>query len=128
MAEHLESKAPDRPAEPPSVRRQWYRDPLLILTIPAVLALDQLTKLAILSSLRLGESWPSEGFVRFTHAQNTGSAFGLFPNQTVALIVASVIAIGFLFYFYRAHALPSPWLRLAIGMQLGGAMGNLLDR
>ena len=126
MAEHLESKAPEKPDQPR--RLQWYRDPILIMAIPAVLILDQFTKLVVTSSLRLGESWPAGGFVRLTYAQNTGSAFGLFPNQTFALIVASLLAIGFLFYFYRTQALPSPILRLAIGMQLGGAVGNLLDR
>ena len=40
----------------------------------------------------------------------------------------SLVAIGFLFYFYRAHAMPSLVLRFAIGLQLGGAFGNLIDR
>ena len=52
----------------------------------------------------------------------------MLPNQTLFLIVASIIAIGFLVYFYRAYALPRPILRLAIGLQLGGAFGNLFDR
>ena len=51
-----------------------------------------------------------------------------FPNQTTLLIVVSLVAIGFLFYFYRAHAMPSLVLRFAIGLQLGGAFGNLIDR
>lgn len=106
----------------------WYKDPVLLLTIPVVLTLDQLTKYVVSNNLRLGESWPREGFVRITHGLNTGTAFGLLPNQTVLLIVASFIAIGFLVYFYRSHALPSPLLRLAIGLQLGGAFGNLIDR
>ena len=38
------------------------------------------------------------------------------------------LAIGFLYYFYRTQALPSRLLRLAIGLQLGGAFGNLVDR
>ena len=39
-----------------------------------------------------------------------------------------MFAIGFLFYFYRTRALSYPMLRLAIGLQLGGAVGNLIDR
>ncbi len=106
----------------------WYRDRVLLLTVPAVLAIDQLTKYLVRTNLRVGESWPGEGIFRITHGLNTGTAFGLFPNQTLLLIIASFIAIGFLFYFYRTHALPSRLLRLAIGLQLGGAFGNLLDR
>ena len=106
----------------------WRRDWILLLTIVAVFAADQATKFAVKGTMRLGESWPAEGFVRLTHGSNTGTAFGLLQNQTIFLIFASFIAIGFLLYFYRAYALPSPILRLAIGLQLGGAFGNLFDR
>lgn len=106
----------------------WQRDWILLLTIVAVFAADQLTKFVIKGTLRLGESWPAEGLIRITHGANTGTAFGLLPNQTLFLIFASIIAIGFLAYFYRAYALPRPILRLAIGLQLGGAFGNLFDR
>ncbi len=106
----------------------WYRDWLLFGTIVAVLAADRLTKDLIKANFYIGESWPAEGFARITHGTNTGTAFGLLPNQTMFLIVASIIAIGFLVYFYRAYALPKPILRFAIGLQLGGAFGNLYDR
>lgn len=106
----------------------WQRDWILVATIAAVFATDQLTKFIIKGTLRLGESWPAEGLIRLTHGTNTGTAFGLLPNQTLFLIFASIIAIGFLVYFYRAYALPRPILRLAIGLQLGGAFGNLFDR
>ena len=106
----------------------WQRDWILVVTIVAVFVADQLTKFAIKGTMRLGESWPAEGLIRITHGSNTGTAFGLLPNQTLFLIFASIIAIGFLVYFYRAYALPRPILRLAIGLQLGGAFGNLFDR
>ena len=109
-------------------RKSWYRDPLLMPTILGVLLADQLSKYFIKTNLRLYESWPEEGLFRFTHGSNTGTAFGLFPNQTLILILASLIAMGFLYYFYRTQAPPSRLLRLAIGLQLGGAVGNLLDR
>lgn len=108
--------------------RSLSADRLLLLTIAAVFAADQITKFIIKSNMRIGESWPAEGLVRITHGTNTGTAFGLLPNQTLFLIFASLIAIGFLVYFYRAYALPKPILRFAIGLQLGGAFGNLFDR
>ena len=121
MAENTAPRAPE-------MSRSWYKDWLLLSTVPTVLFLDQISKLIIKSTLFLGESWPAQGLVRITYGTNTGTAFGLFPNQTVFLIVASFIAIGFLVYFYRTHALPRPMLRFAIGLQLGGALGNLVDR
>ena len=85
-------------------------------------------KLFVKSNFYLGQSWPQEGFLRLTYATNSGTAFGLLRNQTLFLIVASIIAVGFLVYFYRTHAIVRPTLRLSIGLQLGGAFGNLIDR
>ena len=122
------TQAPERIAAEPPTRHPWYRDRLLPLTIATVLIIDQVSKYLVRANLALYESWPRDGFFRFTYGTNTGTAFGLFPNQTVVLIVASFLAIGFLFYFYRSQALSSRVLRLAIGLQLGGAFGNLVDR
>ena len=105
-----------------------FRDKVLLGTVIGAFVLDQVSKRAITSLMSLGESWPAEGFLRITYGTNSGTAFGLFPNQTTLLIVVSLVAIGFLFYFYRTHAMPSLVLRFAIGLQLGGAFGNLIDR
>ena len=121
MAENIAPRVPE-------VSRSWYKDWLLLSTVPTVLFLDQISKLIIKKTLVLGESWPAEGLLRITYGTNTGTAFGLFRDQTIFLIIASFIAIGFLVYFYRTHAQPRPLLRFAIGLQLGGALGNLLDR
>ena len=109
-------------------RAVWYRDPVLILAITLVFSLDQVTKALVRSSLLLGESVPRDGLIRITHTFNTGSAFGLFPNQTMFLILASLVGISILVMVYRHHPFPGFPLRLALGMQLGGAIGNLADR
>ena len=106
----------------------WCKDPVLILAITLVFSLDQITKAVIRDNLLLGESFPRDGVVRITHTFNTGSAFGLFPDQTLFLILASFVGIGILLLVYRHHPFPSFPLRLGLGMQLGGAIGNLLDR
>ena len=106
------------------ITREW----IVVVTALIAFAADQLTKYLIRSSLLIGESWPSEGFFRLTHGTNTGTAFGLFPQQTLILTIASVVAIGFIIYFHRAHG-GQTWLsRLTIGLLLGGAFGNLFDR
>ena len=106
----------------------WLRDRLFLLTVAAVLLVDQLSKLLVRANLRLHESWPEEGIFRLTYGTNTGTAFGLFPDQSILLIVTSVLAIGFIVFFYRSHAMPSRLLKASIGLLLGGAMGNLIDR
>ncbi len=118
--------SPDAAA--PSRPTPLYRDAVLLSAVVVVFAVDQLTKYVVKTNLDLYESWPREGLARITYGTNSGTAFGLFPNQTAALIVTSLLAIGFIYYFYRSHALPSRLLRLAIGLQLGGAFGNLVDR
>jgi signal peptidase II len=79
-----------------------------------------------------GESWNPwpwlAPYARFLHIQNTGAAFGMFKDAglfftVVAFIVSGVIIV----YAYRLP--PGHWLmRVALGMQLGGAVGNLIDR
>lgn len=119
-----QAEADIRSGEPPSL----LRDKILLGTMIGAFVLDQVTKRAIVSFMSLGESWPREGFLRITYGTNSGTAFGLFPNHTTPLIIVSLVAIGFLVYLYRTHALPSMVLRTAIGLQLGGAFGNLVDR
>jgi signal peptidase II len=99
-----------------------------LLTVFAVLLVDQLSKLLVRANLGMGESWPDEGILRITYGTNSGTAFGLFPDQSILLIVTSVLAIGFILFFYRSHEMPSRLLRTSIGLLLGGAMGNLIDR
>ena len=105
-----------------------FRDWVLALIVSLVVLLDQFTKYLVRVNLDLGESWPTQGLLRLTHGTNSGSAFGLFPDQTAILTVASIVAIGFLFYIYKTYALTSLLLRFAVGLQLGGAFGNLIDR
>jgi signal peptidase II len=109
-------------------KQSLLRDRVLLGAVVGAFVLDQVSKRIVTSTLSLHESWPSSGFFRITHGTNSGTAFGLLPNQTTLLIVASLVAIGFLVYFYRTHAMPSMILRFAIGLQLGGAFGNLIDR
>jgi len=63
-----------------------------------------------------------------SHVQNTGSAFGLFPSQTILLSVVSVVAIVGLVLALRYQPLRNGWTSLALGLLLGGSTGNLVDR
>ena len=92
------------------------------------LILDQLTKWQVIENLSVGESWPTTGFLRFTHAWNTGTAFSLFQGQGDILTWVSLVAVVVLTWIYRSIDDP-PWvLRIAFGLQFGGAIGNIVDR
>ncbi len=105
-----------------------WRDWIVTATAVVALVADQVTKYLVRENMAIGESWPSEGFFRLTHGTNTGSAFGLFQDYTVILTIASVFAIGFIIYFYRSHS-DRTWItKFTVGLLLGGAVGNLIDR
>src|SRR5436189_5947994 len=94
-----------------------------------VFALDRVTKAWVTENIPLGTARPVVGDDgRIVHAQNTGAAFGLLPERTTLLSVLSVVAVLAIVYYYRQIASNSSLVSATLGMQLGGAFGNLLDR
>lgn len=65
---------------------------------------------------------------KFTFITNTGAAFGMFPQLGSAFMLIAVLVIFGIVLFYRHLPTQDIWVRLSLGLQLGGAMGNLLDR
>jgi len=116
-----------RPPRPPQAK-PWYKDWLLVPFVAGVLGVDQLTKAIVRANLDLYERFPSGGNFHFTHIMNTGASFGLFPDQTFLLIIASLIGIVVLLALYHNHPFPGLLLRVSLGLQLGGALGNFVDR
>lgn len=108
--------------------KSWLLDIYMVGVMIFVLAVDQFTKWIVKENLFIGQSFPEEGFFRFTHTLNTGSAFGLFRGQTTFLLIASVAAIIILLLYFKNSDLPPLILRTCLGMQIGGALGNLLER
>ena len=98
--------------------------PILLIT----LSIDQLTKYLVTQNLAIYQSWPTDGIFRITYVTNTGTAFGLLQNQATFLTIGSFIAIFFLYYLYKNFIFENKLLNVAVGLQLGGAIGNLIDR
>ena len=94
-----------------------------------VFLVDRVTKAWVTENIPVGTGRPVVGdYVRIVHAQNTGAAFGLLPERTTLLSVLSVLAVFAIVYYYRQIASGSWLVSATLGMQLGGAFGNLLDR
>jgi signal peptidase II len=94
-----------------------------------VTALDQATKTMVRTWLERGESWPSADWpVRIKHVTNSGAAFGILQDQTVFLVVMAFIGLGAIYVYYRNPPFNHWSATLGIGMMLGGAAGNLIDR
>ena len=117
------------PPEPTLSRpRPIYKDYNVLQLALVVFLLDQLTKYLTIQLLAPGHSFPLRGFFRFTHVHNSGSAFGILQGLNTPLIFVSFIGITILVLIYRSQPQPNNWLRLSLGLQLGGAFGNLADR
>ena len=105
---------------------------LLIVIATAVIAIDQISKWMVEQNLPLYHVWAPvpelENFFRVFHVSNTGAAFGLFPAGSGLFTIAAVlVSIGILYYNFTLDE-KQLWLRVALGLQLGGALGNLIDR
>lgn len=105
---------------------------VLPLTATLVLMADQASKYIIVNSLERYQEWapiPSlQWFFAITHTTNTGAAFGLFPNSGALFVVIAVVVVVAIFIYHRQLTTHQWLLRFSLGLQLGGAGGNLLDR
>jgi signal peptidase II len=93
-----------------------------------VVVLDQLTKAWLVSQLSPGGSMKVIGdLVRLIYSQNSGALFGLFRDNAVLFGIVSLAVIG-LIVAYHARSGRSLYLSIALGLLLGGALGNMTDR
>jgi signal peptidase II len=113
--------------------KKYFWDYVTLIGIAAIIVgLDQWTKYLVRTQIPFGKSWSPwpwlESYVRLVHWQNTGVAFGMFQGFGLVFTVLSfVVVIAILYYFPRVSR--SEWaLRVAMVMQMGGAVGNLIDR
>ena len=105
---------------------------LMVILVTLIIALDQFTKTLVRSNLEFGQIWmPWEWllpYARVIHIFNTGAAFGLFKGaNTVFMILAVIVSCAIIYYFPSVSR--KDWvIRVALSMQLAGALGNLIDR
>jgi signal peptidase II len=106
---------------------------VLVSVVALVIIVDQVTKWWIRTGLDIGEVLTDAGFFRIIRIQNTGAAFGIFQGHSQILIIVvfvGIVALLVLTYFlHRRWAfLDSMLLRVAMGLVLGGTIGNQIDR
>ena len=106
----------------------WYRDWIFYVLTIVVIICDQITKYVVRETIPLYETFIEVGIFSIVHGQNTGSAFGLFAGFTNYLIIASLIGLALILYFFVKQASANLFVRIAVGLIVGGAVGNLIDR
>lgn len=112
---------------------QWFRAAWIVLAVAGiVILLDQWTKQLVRDRIpeytfiipfeSLGE------YFVFEHVRNYGAAFGILQNQqTLFTVIAVVVCVAILVYV-RYIPLDNILVRILLGLQMGGAIGNLIDR
>jgi signal peptidase II len=115
------------------ILKKWVRDYLsLFIPVVLIIALDQATKLLVQSKLAYGDIWAPWNwmipYARIIHWTNTGVAFGLFQGMGwIFSIFAIAISAAILYYFPRVER--QDWaVRVALILEMAGAIGNLIDR
>lgn len=106
-------------------RARW---PIFIGIAVTVVILDQLAKAWLVSTLSPGERLQVVGdLLRLTHSQNTGALFGLFRDQALFFAIVSVGVVAAIVWFHHSSG-RNTLLSVALGLLLGGALGNMTDR
>ncbi|WP_071459377.1 signal peptidase II [Bacillus massilinigeriensis] len=94
-----------------------------------VIALDQLTKLLIVKNMEQGDSIKLiDNFLYITSHSNRGAAWGILQNQMIFFYIITIIVVIGLVYYIQKAAKGKPLLGISLGLMLGGAVGNFIDR
>jgi signal peptidase II len=117
-------------------RNQWSmkkssvltRELVFIVIASLTIALDQVSKFLVRDNMSLGESIPEEGFFRITYLTNAGGVWGIFNNTAFLTVATTVVVIATIVLYLRYPRVKTMTVRVALGLLLGGAIGNLADR
>jgi signal peptidase II len=93
----------------------------------AVIVIDRLTKHAVVTGIPVGAVQKFLPGVQLVHVRNSGVAFGFFAGGGVLVLVLTLAALSALLMYFVLRP-RRPWLWLPVGLLVGGALGNLIDR
>ncbi|MBK8782157.1 MAG: signal peptidase II [Anaerolineales bacterium] len=99
-----------------------------------VVALDQWTKWLVRENIEFSGMWLPDTlawlspYARIVHWHNSGAAFGMFQNGNLVFTILAFIVIGAIIYYFPQVENDDWALKVAMGLQLAGASGNLIDR
>ncbi len=105
--------------------RKW------LLLAAVIVVIDQITKYFIVQKFTLHETLQITSFFNLVYVRNAGAAFSMLADaggwQRVFFVVVAVVASAWIVWLLRRHP-EQKLFCLALGMILGGAIGNLIDR
>lgn len=116
------------------MKRFFSRNVSLYFIASIVIATDQLTKWLVRENIHFAEQWLPDWlewlmpYARIVHWYNRGAAFGMFQGGSLIFTLLAFIVIALIIYYFSQIDSEDWIFRLALGLQLGGATGNLIDR
>jgi signal peptidase II len=121
--------APSVPGHTERWTQPQVRYGYLLLVAAVTFIADVTTKAMVMSTMSLGDVIPVIPPVLDLHyITNRGVAFGLFSRMGDIFVPIAIVIMSLIFWYYRSLRDRRLWLRTALGLQLGGALGNLSDR
>ena len=101
----------------------------VLLLALAIALVDQVSKYVVRMTFAVGESRPLiQGLFDLTYVRNTGAAWGIMGGQNASLTILSVIMLAAILLFRRSFLSDTWEHRVALGLMVGGIVGNLMDR
>jgi len=108
--------------------KEFYKSSPIFIIAALIFWIDQYSKYLVWYFLAPNGKIPKDAIIQIIYSKNTGMAFGLLVDQTLFLTIASCIGIIILSVMYYRFGINHWMLKLSFGLQLGGALGNLIDR
>lgn len=109
-----------------------WRNLLLLAIALMVLGIDQASKAWVIENIPLNTTYeifpPLREIFVLTYITNSGAAFGLFPQLSLVFTLVALIVSFAIVWYYRSIPAGQWLVRISLGLQLGGALGNLIDR
>ncbi|EEL49588.1 Lipoprotein signal peptidase [Bacillus cereus Rock3-44] len=94
-----------------------------------VIAIDQVSKWLIVKNMELGTSIPIiDNVLYITSHRNRGAAWGILEGQMWFFYIITIVFVGFIVVYMKKYAKTDMLLGVSLGLILGGAIGNFIDR
>lgn len=116
------------------LKNHWRAYLILFLIAGIIVGFDQWTKELVRTKIPFGNSWLPDyltwllPYARIVHWTNQGAAFGIFQQGGLIFTILAIVVSVLIIIYFPHTSRQDWWMRLAIAMQLGGAVGNLIDR
>jgi signal peptidase II len=105
----------------------FVRKRIILITIIALVAIDQISKFLIRTNMDLHQEIPIiNGFFKLYYIQNDGAAFSLLSGKTWLFYIVSILGLIAIFYFFKNSK--TKLSLLASSLLCSGLLGNFIDR